>query len=431
MNVITEVKMTKLWRFLAISIVGVVCLGLVILPGVGVSAAEPASGKVTFLLPIEVMVTPGDSFSVDVIIYNPHQVNMCVAMVAVRSDVASLLTVNDVTPGDWPLELLEWIGDGEFNYDAAGNVGIPSLNTTIVHCTVNFTANATAEGVTTVRFVTDGGEWGDTSCAVKDASPEPQDVLDWACVQNMTVKIGTFADGLPPRISANPSSLTFSGNVGEANPPDQTLEVCNSGNGTVDWSLTDNTAWLSETPTSGSLGEDECEDVTVSVDVTGMEAGDYSATITITGSGEVQVPVSLHIGSAAPVGPANLSASSLSISPQQIQPGEEVTISINVANTGGETGSYNAVLYINDVVEDNQTVSVAGGTSKNVIFTVSKTATGVYDVSLAGQSGQFEVVGGGGVDGGLSTGGIIAIVVVVVALIVALFFILRGRRKGT
>jgi hypothetical protein len=108
-----------------------------------------------------------------------------------------------------------------------------------------------------------------------------------------------------------------------------------------------------------------------------------------------------------------------------------VTISINVANTGGETGSYNAVLYINDVVEDNQTVSVAGGTSKNVIFTVSKTATGVYDVSLAGQSGQFEVVGGGGVDGGLSTGGIIAIVVVVVALIVALFFILRGRRKGT
>jgi len=197
----------------------------------------------------------------------------------------------------------------------------------------------------------------------------------------------------------------------------------------VDWSLTDNTAWLTEAPTSGSLGEDQCEDVTVSVNVTGMGAGDYSATITITGSDEVQVPVSLHIESAAPVGPANLSASLLDITPQQVEPGEEVTISINVANTGGETGSYNAVLYINEVVEDNQSVSVAAGASKDVIFTVTKSQAGGYDVSLAGQNGQFEVVSGGWVGGGLGTGGIIAIVVIVIAVIVVLVFIIRGRRR--
>jgi len=239
----------------------------------------------------------------------------------------------------------------------------------------------------------------------------------------------------PHEFDVTPRSLTFTTVEGE-NPPSQTLEICNTGNGTLNWSVSDNKGWLGESPKKGSLPEPDCEDVKVSVDVAGMKAGDYTAKITFTGSSPTQeVPVRLHIESAMeamPVLPAGLSASALSISPQQVQPDQEVTISINVANTGGETGSYNAVLYINSVVEDSQTVSVAAGASKNVIFTVSKTQAGVYDVSLAGQSGQFEVVGGGGWfggGGGLGTGGIIAIVVVVIILIVAVIFIMRGTAR--
>jgi hypothetical protein len=107
-----------------------------------------------------------------------------------------------------------------------------------------------------------------------------------------------------------------------------------------------------------------------------------------------------------------------------------VTISINVANSGGETGSYNAVLYINGAVEDSQLVSLAGGMTKNVIFMVSKSDAGVYDVSIAGQSGQFEVVHTGWFGGGLGTGGIIVIVVIVIVLILALVFVLRGTRRA-
>ena len=234
----------------------------------------------------------------------------------------------------------------------------------------------------------------------------------------------------PQGFSVLPTPLTFTADEGE-NPPSQTLEICNTGDGILNWSLTANAGWLSGSPASGSLGEGECENVVVSVNVAGMEAGDYSATITFTGSLELQVPVSLRIVSAMPdmlVLPAALSASALSISPQQVQPGGDVTISINVANTGGETGSYTAALYINGVVEESQTVSVAAGISKNVIFTVTKTKAGVYDVALAGQNGQFEVVGGGW-GGGLGTGGIIAIVVIVIILIGAVVFILRGATK--
>jgi len=240
-----------------------------------------------------------------------------------------------------------------------------------------------------------------------------------------------------PEISASPTPLTFTTSEGE-DPPDQTLEVCNTGTGTLDWSLSEGATWLSVSPTSGgNLGHDDCNSTEVSVDASGLAAGDYSATITITGPGASNTPqsvsVSLHIESGmppVPVTPAAISCSGLSISQQQVQPGQEVTISVIVTNSGGETGSYNAVLYINGAVEDSQSVSVPGGTSKNVIFNVAKSKAGVYDVSVCGQSGQFQVVGGGGwFAGGLGTGGIIAIVVIVIVLIVALVFILRGTTR--
>jgi len=422
---ITEVEMIKLWKFLAIPIVAVVCLGLMLVPGAPPQVAL-ASGNVTVAIdPATTQVSPNGSFTIDAVINNPD--GMDIAGFGIRLDFdPTYFAVDSVSLVDLPEDMGPAVIDnvnGTIQYDPKTALGTSTNATHIVAARINCTAKA-LEGVSTVSWVYSMG-------------PPPRytkvvyGTTDYLEGGNMSLMhSGTVIVGAPPAIAVSPDSLAFNAVEGEENPPSQTLELCNRGSGTVDWSLTDNAGWLGETPTNGSLGEGDCEDVTVSVDVTGMEAGDHSATITITGSDEVRVPVSLHIESAAPVGPANLSASSLSISPQQVQPGEEVTIAVNVANIGGETGSYDAVLYINSVVEDSQTVSVAAGASKNVIFTVSKSQAGVYDVSLAGQSGQFEVLGGGWVDGGgLGTGGIIAIVVVVIILIVALAFIIRGRRR--
>jgi len=279
-----------------------------------------------------------------------------------------------------------------------------------------------------------------------DGSGRAESAVGKFLVDSVTVPV-TLNLGVPA-ISASPTPLTFTTNAGE-NPADKTLKVCNSGTGTLNWSLTDNAGWLSESPVSGSLNATECEDVTVSVAASGLGAGDYSATITITDPAASNTPYSVSVslsiaaagagipgapgGIAPPVAPASLSASGLSISPHQVNPDQEVTISINVANSGGKTGSYNAVLYINSAVENSQSVSVAPGMTKNVIFTVSKSDAGVYDVLIAGQSGQFEVVHtgwfGGGL-GGLGTGGIVAIVVIVIVLILALVFVLRGTRRA-
>ena len=422
--------MAKLWRFLAGSIVVAVCLGLTLVP-----EAPPqvvlASGNVTVAIePATTSVSPDGSFTIDAVIDNPDGVEVAMLNMRLNFDPA-YFTVNSVSLVDFTMDMAPPRIDnvaGHVDDDPYMGVGNSINKTTIIAARINCTAKA-LEGVSTISWV-----------YVTGPPPRMTKVIygttDYLEGGNMSLmNSGTVIVGEPPAIAVGPDSLAFNAIEEGENPPAQTLEICNSGVGTLDWSLTDNAGWLSEAPTGGSLAEDECEDVTVSVDITGMEAGDYSATITITGSDEVRVPVSLRIestGVPVPVGPANLSASSLSISPQQVEPDEQVTISINVANTGGETGSYDAILYINGVVADNQTVSVAAGTSKNVIFTVSKSEAGVYDVSVAGQSGQFEVVSDGwSGGGGLGTGGIIAIVVVVVILVVALFLILRRTRRET
>ena len=135
-------------------------------------------------------------------------------------------------------------------------------------------------------------------------------------------------------------------------------------------------------------------------------------------------------GGAAPraVEPASFSASYLQISPQQVSPNQPVTISINIANTGGTSGSHTVTLYINGNAEQSQTVSLSPGSTQNVVFTVTRATAGTYNVVVEGQSGQFVVLAGGA--GGLGTGGIIAIVVMVIALIVGLIFLRRSREQA-
>jgi len=414
--------MVKLWKFVPILIVLAVCLGLLLVPAVPTTlAVGPPWDAGLVVTPSKAKVGFNESFTVDVSIDNSDDNDDVNTVGVMINFTPGLINVTGITVDPlWTLVVSQAYNNTAGTITvAAGILGSSCTTSSVPVCTINMTSN-NISGIAHLNIVTQPGVRESAVLTVLHG-----DILNWNMVVN-----GTVGVGVSPTIAVSPDSLTFNAIEGGEDPPDQMLEVCNSGNGTVDWSLSDGgTAWLGETPTSGSLAEDQCEDVTVSVDVTGMEAGDYSATITITGSAQVQVPVYLHIESAAPVLPAGLSASSLSITPQQVEPGQEVTISINVANTGGETGSYDAILYINGAVEDSQSVSVAAGTSKNVIFTVSKSKAGVYDVSLAGQSGQFEVVGTGGFGGGLGTGGIVAIVVIVIVLIVALFLILRRTRK--
>jgi len=101
-----------------------------------------------------------------------------------------------------------------------------------------------------------------------------------------------------PQISFSPESISFTARQGGASPAEEEFEIWNSGGGTLTWTLSRSDSWLGVDSTEGSsTGEHDV--IAVSANITGMSAGNYSATINITapaaGNSPQAVPVALHI----------------------------------------------------------------------------------------------------------------------------------------
>jgi len=81
----------------------------------------------------------------------------------------------------------------------------------------------------------------------------------------------------------------------------------------------------------------------------------------------------------------------LFISPSEVNIGESVTISVEVANTGEEAGNYTVTLKIDGAVEATKNVTLNAGASEEVTFTTAKDVAGSYSVDVNGLSGSFTV----------------------------------------
>jgi hypothetical protein len=96
-----------------------------------------------------------------------------------------------------------------------------------------------------------------------------------------------------------------------------------------------------------------------------------------------------------PTQPAHFAASGLSIMPAVektifvTKTGESVTITANVANDGGQLGTYTVELKLNGQTVDTKTVILGAGQSKQVSFTQSGLDYGQYEVNVAGLSDTF------------------------------------------
>src|SRR5437870_2339426 len=82
---------------------------------------------------------------------------------------------------------------------------------------------------------------------------------------------------LPPAIGLNTTSLGFDAKFGRTSPSAQSLAVSNVGGGTLTWSASDNSTWLTLSPVSGT----NSGTVTASVNLTGLTAGTHTAAITV------------------------------------------------------------------------------------------------------------------------------------------------------
>jgi len=91
------------------------------------------------------------------------------------------------------------------------------------------------------------------------------------------------------------------------------------------------------------------------------------------------------------IGPAIFRVSDLTVSPAEVEVGNEVTISVVLTNIGDGEGSYTLVLRVNQVVEDTKTIVLDALASTTTQFKVTIEEPGTYDIEIGELSGEFNV----------------------------------------
>ena len=143
-----------------------------------------------------------------------------------------------------------------------------------------------------------------------------------------------------PNLSVSPTSLSFSGTAGAANPAARTVAVANTGGGTLSFTASDDASWLTVTPGTGTAPRD----LSVAVNTAGLTAGTHTATVRVESPGvdgsPRLIPVTLTLAPAPPpalsVTPANLSFSAT------VGGANPAAQTLSVANTGSGTLSFSA-----------------------------------------------------------------------------------------
>lgn len=120
---------------------------------------------------------------------------------------------------------------------------------------------------------------------------------------------------------------------------------------------------------------------------------------------------------------AKFEASDLTINPTQTPPNQQITISVNLTNTGDSIGDYTVELKLDGTVKESKRLTLAAGTSQTVNFTITGDAIGKHSVEISGLKGEFVVAGPSGISWWL-------IAAIIAAIILALAIWIFMRRRG-
>ena len=152
---------------------------------------------------------------------------------------------------------------------------------------------------------------------------------------------------------------------------------------------------------------DESGEFTVTLELDGTEidtesgtlGGGESAAISFTTSSDVVGSHSVDVGGLtssftvlSSSAPAEFQVSNLQVSPEEVEPGEEVTVSLTVTNIGDEAGTHTVVLLLDDTELDSDSVTVNGGDSTQLSFTISSIDEGSHTIEVEELTGQFSVI---------------------------------------
>lgn len=192
----------------------------------------------------------------------------------------------------------------------------------------------------------------------------------------LTIPVTLTVGGTPSAaLTAAPAALSFTGMVNGPNPAPQMVTIGSSG-APLTFTVSDNAPWLTVSPASGTTPTQ----VSAAVNLSGLPAGTYNATVTASapGSPNALVNVTLTV-SAPPVGPQlTVSPASFSFSAPQGGPAPAVAV-LSIGSTGPALGWS---------VADNQpwlTLSPGSGITPgatNLTINVAGLAAGTYNAQI-------------------------------------------------
>jgi hypothetical protein len=113
---------------------------------------------------------------------------------------------------------------------------------------------------------------------------------------------GLFLGGAaaaPPMLALSSTALSFSGTAGLGGLAQQNISISNSGGGALNWTASKTQSWLTLPATSGTAPST----LGIGVNTTGLAAGSYTDTVTISAAGAARSPQTVTVGLvlAAPV----------------------------------------------------------------------------------------------------------------------------------
>ena len=98
-----------------------------------------------------------------------------------------------------------------------------------------------------------------------------------------------------PRLEVQPHELSFEGMEGRPNPAPQTLTIANAGEGLLQWQATADVDWILLGATEGTLMPGRSTELRVFASLSGLRAGTYKGTITITAPGAEGSPATVSV----------------------------------------------------------------------------------------------------------------------------------------
>lgn len=292
--------------------------------------------------------------------------------VSVSTNTLSASCTEGGSPADGFFEVYNG-GSGTLNFTVTDDVGWLDCTPT----SGSSTGDADRSTVT-VAYNTAGLAAGSHSATIS---------VDGAGTQTISVSL-TVNPAATPVADVSTNAITVSCVQG-GSPAPASFEVFNSGVGTLNFTVSENTSWLAVTPTSGtSVGSGDRKAVTITFTASSLMPGTFDGSVTVAGGGTQTVSVTLTV--TPDTTPAvGLSENAVSVTTDEgLNPGMS---GFDVYNDGAGVLSFT----ISDNaawLECNPTSGTSTGSSDRVPITITYNASALGAGSYTGSI----TVGGGG-----------------------------------